>query len=48
MFVKSWKIYSFFYVNAKDEETLVYNEYQYKLGFADAMKMKNEIVEIER
>ena len=38
----------FFYVNAKDEETLVYNEYYYKLGFADAMKMKNEIVEIER
>ncbi len=36
----------FFYVNAKDEEALIYNEFYYKLGFADAMKMKKEIVEI--
>lgn len=33
----------FYYCNAKKNETTIYNEYYYKLGFADAIKLKQEI-----
>jgi ATP-dependent protease HslVU (ClpYQ) ATPase subunit len=36
----------FYYCNAKESETTLYNEYYYKLGFADAIKLKQEIKEI--
>lgn len=37
----------FYYCNAKETETTIYNEYYYKLGFADAIKLKKEVNEIE-
>ena len=37
----------FYYCNAKETETTIYNEYYYKLGFADAIKLKEEVNEIE-
>lgn len=37
----------FYYCNAKESETTIYNEYYYKLGFADAIKLKKEVNEIE-
>ncbi len=37
----------FYYCNAKETETTIYNEYYYKLGFADAIKLKKEVSEIE-
>ncbi len=37
----------FYYCNAKEKETNVYNEYYYKLGFVDSIKLKQEIEEID-
>ena len=37
----------FYYCNAKEKETNLYNEYYYKLGFADSLKLKQEIEEID-
>ena len=37
----------FYYCNAKEKETNLYNEYYYKLGFVDSIKLKQEIEEID-
>lgn len=37
----------FYYCSAKESETDLYNEYYYKLGFADAIKLKQEVKEVD-
>lgn len=37
----------FYYCNAKEKESTLFNEYYYKLGFTDAMKLKKEIKDIK-